>query len=127
MPDGTSWQRHDPEHLPFVEITLAYYPMPLTEALTAFAQASACPFRPGCPGAIAARPMIAVILQLICCVISMIKEISLDHAAPGAWALRTRPHRALTHHVSQRHWPIACRSSPRLSASSQTPRSTYGL
>jgi hypothetical protein len=24
--------------------------MPLTEALTAFAQASACPFRPGCPG-----------------------------------------------------------------------------
>lgn len=66
--------------------------MPLTQALTAFAQARACPFRPGCLGDIAARTMIMLIPQLICCGIHMIKEISLDHAPPGARALHARPH-----------------------------------
>jgi hypothetical protein len=52
--------------------------MLLTWALTAFTQARACPFRPDCPGGIAAQTMIMWIPQPICCGIHMIKEISID-------------------------------------------------
>jgi len=37
-----------------------------------------------CPGAIAVRPMIMVIPQLICCGITMKTEITRDHAVPWA-------------------------------------------
>jgi hypothetical protein len=64
--------------------------------------ARACPFRPGCPGGTAARPMIMEIPQLICCFISMKTEIPVDQAAPGARAPHAGPRTALmvtTHHL----------------------------
>jgi hypothetical protein len=69
--------------------------MPLTKALTALAPGRACPFRPVCQGSIAARTMIVVIPQLICCGISTKSEITLDHAS-RARALRPSPRTALT-------------------------------
>ena len=52
-----------------------------------------CPFRPDCPGGIAARTMIVVIPQLICCFISTKTEITHDYGTPesagAAASLRT--------------------------------------
>ena len=59
----------------------------------AFAPGRACPFRPVCPGVIAARTMIVVIPQPICCFISMKTEIPRDYgcaqSAGAAASLRT--------------------------------------
>ena len=55
-----------------------------------------CPFRPVCRGAIAVRPMIVVIPQLICCFISMKAEIPHDYGAPGSAAAAARLRTALT-------------------------------
>ena len=69
--------------------------MLLTKALSASAPGRACPFRPVCPGGMAARTMIVVIPQLICCFISTKTEITHDYGAPGrpgaAASLRTAP------------------------------------
>jgi hypothetical protein len=70
--------------------------MPLTYALPACAPARACPFRPVCSGAIAARPMIVVIPQLICCFISTKTEIPHDYGTPGSAGAAASLRTALT-------------------------------
>jgi len=56
----------------------------------------ACPFRPVCPGGIAARTMIVVIPQLICCFISTKTEILHDYGTSGSVGAATSLRTALT-------------------------------
>jgi hypothetical protein len=57
---------------------LNFGPQPLREESGEGSQSSARPFRPACPGAAEARPMITEIKQRICCGISMKSEILHD-------------------------------------------------
>jgi len=62
----------------------------------ASAPGRACPFRLVCPGVIAARPMIVVIPQPICCFISMKTEIPRDYGAAGSAGAAASLRTALT-------------------------------
>jgi len=64
--------------------------------LPASAPGRACPFRPVCPGGIAARTMIMVIPQLICCFISTKTEIPHDYGPPGSAGAAASLRTALT-------------------------------
>jgi hypothetical protein len=66
------------------------------EISPASAPGRACPFRSVCPGVIAARTMIVVIPQLICCFISMKIEIPHDYGAPGSAGAAASLRTALT-------------------------------